>query len=147
MPVLYKLYKLVRTFKDGRTDKANNHWFARSVSVGDMSTDELAKQISYSTTVTPSDCAAVLKALGPVMNQAFNSSRVVVLDGVGRFSVGLKTTGAESAAEFNVAKNIKGIYLNYQPEYKIDSSSRKRVVALLEDLRVQETPLNLVTKD
>ncbi len=78
MPVLYKLYKLVRTFKDGHDNKkANNHWFARSVSVGDMSTDELAK-------------------------------------------------------------NIKDIYLNYQPEYKINSSSRKRVVALLEDLRFRK---------
>lgn len=40
----------------------------------------------------------------------------VVLDGFGSFKVGLKTKPADSVEKFNVAKNIVGTRINFQPE-------------------------------
>ena len=34
MALMYKLYKMQRTFKDGRTDTANGKWFGRAVRLG-----------------------------------------------------------------------------------------------------------------
>ena len=61
MPLLYKLYKIVRTFKDNRQDKANNHWFARAIMIGEMSTDELADRVQRECTLTKADVKACME--------------------------------------------------------------------------------------
>ena len=147
MPLLYKLHKIVRTFKDGRTDKANNKWFARAVNVGTAETDELAEAIAYSTTVTPADCRAVLKALGVAIRDMLRNSRAVKLDNIGTFKAGIQCKGAESVAEFSVQSNVVGIHCNFVPEYKVDSATGKRIVAMLDGIKITETPLNTVIKD
>ena len=38
MALMYKLYKMQRTFKDGRTDTANGKWYARAVKLGTYDT-------------------------------------------------------------------------------------------------------------
>ncbi|MGM9712896.1 MAG: hypothetical protein ACI3Y5_02105 [Prevotella sp.] len=45
MSVMYKLYKLVRTFKDGRTDTSNGKWFARAISIGTVETAKNAADV------------------------------------------------------------------------------------------------------
>ena len=38
MALMYKLYKITRPFKDGRTDTANGKWYARAVKLGTYDT-------------------------------------------------------------------------------------------------------------
>lgn len=148
MAVLYKLYKMVRTFKDGRDDKkANNHWFARAVVVDETSTDKLASIIEEKCTLTHADIVACIKALVTAIRDEMQDSKRVVLDGLGSFKIGLKTSGSESAAEFSVTKNITGAHVIFQPACHIDAGTGKRTLPLLEGVKVKETPLNLVTKD
>lgn len=147
MALLYKLYKIVRSFKDGRTDKANNHWFARSVMLGTVSTDKLAEQISYATTVTPSDCTAVLKALGVVMRENMQNSYAVRLDGIGLFKIGIKSVGSETPSEFSVSSNITGKHINFYPERTVDSTTGQHTIGLLQKVKVQEAPKNMVVTD
>ena len=45
MALMYKLYKMQRTFKDGRTDTANGKWYARAVKLGTYDTADLAEII------------------------------------------------------------------------------------------------------
>lgn len=146
MPILFKLHKLVRTFKDGRTDPANNKWFARAINVETATTDELAEALSYATTVTPADCKAVLKGLGKAMGDLMKKSQAVRLENIGTFKVGLKSTGADSVGEFSVNTNITGMRVLFQPEYTIDPSSRRKVVPMLLGAKITETPKNDIVK-
>ena len=41
MALMYKLYKMQRTFKDGRTDTANGKWYARAVKLGTYDTADI----------------------------------------------------------------------------------------------------------
>lgn len=147
MPVLYKLHKLVRNYKDGRTDKANNHWFARSITVGTIDTNDIAEIIQRNCSMKKSDVKAVLDELVEVMTDKLQESYAVKLNGLGMFRIGITCTGAESAAEFSVNKNIVGCHVNFMPALTVDMSSGKRTQALLHGVSFQETALNLVTKD
>ena len=147
MAVLFKLHKLVRTYKDNRQDPANNKWFARAIHVATADTDKLADQISYSTTVTPADCRAVLKALGKVLPDMLQNGFIVKLDNIGTFKLGISCEGAETVNDFSIASNIKGAHVNFYPEYTIDVATGKRIVKMTEGAKFSETPYNDVTRD
>lgn len=148
MPLRYKLYKIIRAFKDGREDKANNRWYARVISSGTMDTDALADKCAYATTVTPADCRAVLKALGVVMADQLKEGYTIKLDQIGTFKLGLNVKGAESVEEFSVQGNIKGVHVNFYPEYTVDrSQGNRRVVAMTQGCKVKETPYNDIEKE
>ena len=146
MALLYKLYKIVRTFKDNRNDKANNHWFARAVMVGEMSTDELADRVQRECTLTKADVKACIESLIQNIKDGVQNSRIVRLDGLGTFKIGLSTTGAETPGEFSVTSNITGSHVIFTPSYTRNSATGKSVVTLLDGLKIQETPENKVVK-
>lgn len=147
MPVFYKLHKVVRTFKDGRQDKANNRWYAKAIQVSTVSTDELAERISYSTTVTPSDTVAVLKALGVVMAETMAESHAVKLEGIGTFKIGISSKGSETVEEFTVNTNIRSLHVNFTPEYTVNRANGTRHTALTAKAKVKETAYNDVERE
>ena len=146
MPVLYKLYKMVRTFKDGRTDKAANHWFARAITLGTMTTDDVAELVQRNCSMKKSDVKAVIEELIDVIRDKIQESYAVKLDGLGTFKIGLKSSGAETVADFNVTQNIVGSHILFYPSRKVNSATGKQTIALLEGLKVQETAKNTVSK-
>ena len=146
MAVLYKLFKIVRSFKDGRTDKANNHWFARPIHIGETSTEDLASKIEEKCTATHANVVAVLKALTSAMREELQNSKVVRLDGIGTFKIMLNSTGAETPEEFSVTQNITGYHVRFRPEFSRDIATGKSTVELLKGCSVKETPINTVVK-
>lgn len=146
MAILYKLYKMVRTFKDGRTDKANNHWFARAIHTSTVTTDQLADDIAYATTATPADCRAVLAGLAKVMTNHLQNSSVVHLDGIGSFRINIQCSGAETVADFG-SSNIKGLHIRFMPEYTMDKNSGRKDCPMLRGASCRETPKNDVVKE
>jgi len=144
MSLLYKLFKIERTFKDGRTDTANKKWFARAISLGMKEIDNLAEDCSYATTVTKADCKAVLEALSKVIKNDLQNSYSVRIPGLGIFKIGISCNGADEATEFTVTSNIKSSHVNFLPEYTVDAATNQRTCALLTGLKYQETPKNAV---
>ena len=147
MAVLYKLHKIVRTFKDGRTDKANNKWFARAITVGTTDTDKLADIIQEKCTLTKADIKGCIEALISAIRDQCQNSYAVKLEGLGTFKIGLKTKGAESVGEFSVQSNIVGSHVIFYPARTVDPATGKQNIALLSGMKVKETPLNTVIKD
>ena len=143
--VLYKLYKIARTFKDGRDDKANNHWFGRVVTLGEKNISQMAEQVSYATTATPSDCEAVIESLINVIRTNIGDSKSVKIDGIGTFKLGLECEGAESPGDFSVTGNIHGAHVIFTPEFTLDSKHHRHYT-LLEGIKFGETPENKVVK-
>lgn len=144
MALLYTLYQINRSFKDGRKDPANGKWFARSTMLETKGIDYLAEECAYSTTVTKADCKGVIEALIRVMQQTMNNSYAVKLDGLGTFKLGLKTKGALEAEDFSVANNVVGVHVNFEPSYTRDAATGRKNCIYTNQVKVKEAPKNAV---
>ena len=103
MPILYKLQQ------DNRKNSTNKgKWYARSVMNGTVSTNQLAEIMQRNCTVKRSDILAVLSELVETMQDQLQNSMRVKLDGFGSFKIGLKTSAANTAKDFNASKNVVG---------------------------------------
>ena len=90
-------------------------WYGRATVLDEVSTRNLADEISHSTTVTYADVLAVLTELSRQMKSHLQNSQRVVLDGIGAFKVGISTHLVEKSDKFSVA-NIKNYRIVYTPE-------------------------------
>ena len=142
MSVLFKLYQINRTFKDGRQDNAHGKWYARAINVRTVETDDLAEIIQRNCSMKKSDVQAVLTELTEVMTQKLQDSYAVKLNGLGTFKIGIKCSGATDVQEFSVADNIHGGKINFMPAYTVDSATGQRTHALLAGMKLAETAKN-----
>lgn len=105
-------YKVVQChLKDSNI---NGKWYGKAVSLGTVTTRQLAEEISHSTTVTRSDVAAVLIELFNVMKEHLLNSMTVQLDEIGSFRVGFKSEPSDKEEDFK-ANNIKRYRILYRP--------------------------------
>ena len=124
-------------------------WYGKFVSLGVVSTKDLAKEIAHSTTVTYADVIAVLAEMSECMKRHLQNSERVDLDGIGQFKVGLRTSPANTSAEFT-SNNITGYRINYQPEihFVLSGTSTSRtghyVKELLDGVTAREAPKNMI---
>ena len=142
MAVKYKLYQ------DNRKESKNKGmWYARAIVSGMLDTKKIAQMIQTNVSVKKSDVLAVLDELVEVMTIWLGEGYRVKLDGFGSFKVGLKTKPAESAKEFSAAKHVVGSRVNFQPETHWSAADgKKRSRVFLDNLKVEETPVNAVVK-
>ena len=111
-----------------------DYYHGQAVKTGELTMEKLAKRINNSTTVTQSDCYAVLKSMKDHIIEALTEGQVVVLDDLGRFQVSLqgKCYPAEVLAdkEFSPSSMIKGHRIVFRPEVEL-----KKAVAM--DFKLQ----------
>jgi predicted histone-like DNA-binding protein len=144
MAIKYRLYQ------DNRAESKNRgKWYARAIyPKTPKSTKDLAQMIQDNVSVKKSDVIAVLDELVNVMKLWLQESYRVKLDGFGSFKIGLATKPADTAKDFSASKHVVGSRVNFQPEthWSAASGSQRRRV-FLDDLQVEETPVNDVDKD
>ena len=111
-----------------------DYYHGQAVKTGELTMEKLAKRINNSTTVTQSDCYAVLKSMKDHIIEALTEGQVVVIDDLGRFQVSLqgKCYPAEVLAdkEFSPSSMIKGHRIVFRPEVEL-----KKAVAM--DFKLQ----------
>ena len=78
-------------------------FYAQVVSSGDMTTRQLAKQISAISTVSAADTMAVIEAFLEVVPQALADGKIVRLGDFGSFSLAASSTGAADASALTSA--------------------------------------------
>lgn len=66
------------------------------------------------------------------------------INGLGTFKVGMSCRGANTPAEFSATKNVRGTHILFTPSYTVDLSTGRRTQALLNGIKVAETPKNAV---
>ena len=120
-------------------------WYARAVHGAEMETDELAQLIQRNASVKRSDVLAVLAELSEVMSDAIQTSRIVVLNGIGRFKAGIATKPASTPKTFTPQKNIVGAHVLFQPEVK--KVENKFIKKMLEGIQFTEAVKNDVEKE
>ena len=124
MPITYAVKK-VRNPKYPN----ENYFHGQAIKTGELTMEKLARRINNSTTVTQSDCYAVLKSMKDHIIEALTEGQVVALDDLGRFQVTLqgKCYNAETMAdeEFSPSAYIKGHKIVFRPD-----AALKKEVAL-----------------
>ena len=116
MPITYAVKKV----KNPKGIEGVNYFHGQAIKTGELTLEKLAKRINNSTTVTQTDCRAVLLSMKEHIAEALTEGQVVVLDDLGRFQVTLqgKCYTAEDMAdeEFVPASMIKGHKIVFRPD-------------------------------
>lgn len=76
--------------------RAWGKWFAKMVSTGTVNTEQLARELSHSSSITYADLIAVLYALAYAVRLHLLNSETVHLEGLGSMRVGVKSHVVDS---------------------------------------------------
>ena len=104
----------------------NGKWYGKAVSLGTVTTRQLAEEISHSTTVTRSDVAAVLIELFNVMKEHLLNSMTVQLDEIGSFRVGFKSEPSDKEEDFKANQNVEALHIRFLPEQEAENNISSR---------------------
>ena len=138
MPILYKLAKDNR--KNSRTAGL---YFGRAIVTSVIDTEGLAEIMQRNCTIKKSDILAVIAELVETMTDQLQNSIRVKLNGFGSFKIGIRGVGSTTVDDYSVAKNVKGLRINFMPESSKDiAGTRSR--KFLSNATVQEAPKNAV---
>lgn len=105
-------YSVVERKNPSKKD-APMKFYAQAQSSGDVDTDEMARRIEKSCTVTRADVAAVLTALEDTIVEGLQKGEIVRLGNLGNFQIGLSSKGADTAKEFSVSM-IQSAKINFR---------------------------------
>ncbi len=114
MAVKYK----VLPRKNPQDVMAPEKFYAAAIADGDVDLDRLAELISYQSTLTATDCHAVLLSLEHNIIGELEQGRIVKLGRLGNFQVGLSSEGKVSASEVSAADITKSRIL-FRPGKKM----------------------------
>ena len=119
MAITYAIKKI----KNPNGIEGVNYYHGQAIKTGELTMEKLAKRINNSTTVTQTDCYAVLKSLKDHVVEALTEGQVVVLEDLGRFQVTLQgkcyTDDDLANEEFSPASKIKGHRIVFRPEARL----------------------------
>ena len=113
----------VKKCKNPKGVEGVNYYYCRAIKSNDYTFDELAEDISFSTTVTKPDAQAVLAVIKPFVTKALLAGRAVVLEDLGRFQISLQskcfTEETMAADDFIASSKIKGHRILFRPEVSL----------------------------
>ena len=116
MPITYAVKKV----KNPKGIEGVNYFHGQAIKTGELTLEKLAKRINNSTTVTQTDCRAVLMSMKDHIIEALTEGQVVVLDDLGRFQVTLQgkcyPAAAMESEEFSPSAMIKSHKIVFRPD-------------------------------
>ena len=136
MSVFYRLSQVTSP-----NAKGYGTWYPRAVITQTVDTEMLATIMQRNCTLKKADIVAVISELIETMADQLQDSKRVKLNGFGSFKIGIRGEGADSAADFSISKNIKGLHVLFQPEVKTDGRGLRQKT-FITGCSVQEAPKN-----
>ena len=119
----------VKKTKNPNGIEGTQYFHGQAIKTGELTLEKLAKRINNSTTVTQTDCRAVLLSMKDHIIEALTEGQVVVLDDLGRFQVTLQgkcySQDTMAASDFAPSSMIKGHKIVFRP----DAALKKAVAA------------------
>lgn len=116
MAITYSIAEL----KDPRNPEMSGKYYAKAQAAGIITIDDLADDISYSTTLTDGDVLNVIRALIKQIQRHIQNGCIVRLENLGSFQAQLRSKGAETVDLFTTA-NIKAVHLQFRPGKGLNS--------------------------
>ena len=119
----------VKKVKNPKGIEGTSYFHGQAIKTGELTMEKLARRINNSTTVTQSDCYAVLKSMKDHIIEALTEGQVVVLDDLGRFQVSLQgkcySQDMMAASDFSPSAMIKSHRIVFRPDVEL-----KKAVAM-----------------
>lgn len=124
-------YRLHQDNRSNREDKGK--WFARTVTDGVMSTEDLIKHMAtHGTPYTEGTIRGVVMDMINCIRELSLDGKAVKLEDLAIFSLGIETTGADSPQHWNPKEHIKRVYM------KARATGDFRTAAIKNDARFTE---------
>ncbi|MDR2292511.1 MAG: HU family DNA-binding protein [Prevotellaceae bacterium] len=111
-------YKTVQKVQPGVAGGGNRKYYASIVTDGEVSIDELVKEIEKFSALSEPDIRGVIIALENVIQNKLAESKIVRLDKLGSFYPTLSSEGKDDAKQIT-ASSIKKAGINYRPGERI----------------------------
>ena len=125
MPITYAVKKV----KNPNGIEGIDYFHGQAIKTGELTLEKLAKRINNSTTVTQTDCRAVLLSMKDHIIEALTEGQVVVLNDLGRFQVTIQGKCYPSEAltdkEFSPSSMIKGHKIVFRPDAALKKEVKK----------------------
>ena len=96
-------------------------WYASVKTDGEISIDNLTKEIEKFSALSEADIRGVIIALENVIVNEIVNGKIVRLDKLGSFYPSLSSEGSATEADFNVSL-IKAAKMNYRPGTRINDA-------------------------
>ena len=100
-----------------------DYFAPRVIKVDDYTTKEIINDINDATGMSDADVRAVLLALNKQIRKGLLNGRTVVLEDVGRISVGMKARcfpeEVLSQKDFLPSHMVRGLHINFRPDARI----------------------------
>ncbi|MDO6739098.1 HU family DNA-binding protein [Wenyingzhuangia sp. 2_MG-2023] len=97
---------------------AEKKFYAQAVTTGTVDLERLAYLVANQSTVREADCYAVILSLVHNIMDELQQGKIVKLDKLGSFQVGVKTSGVATQEEVSVHL-IKKAHLNFRPDVRL----------------------------
>jgi len=107
-------YNVIERGEPGVACGGTKKWYANVVTDGEMTIDDLVKEIEKFSALSEADIRGVIIALENVIQKELANSKIIRLDKLGSFYPSLSSGAAPSQYEFSAAL-IKGAKVNYRP--------------------------------
>lgn len=111
-------YKLIEKGQPGVAGGGTKKWYAAIALDGELTVDDLTKQIEKFSALSEADIRGVIIALENVIQEELINGKIIRLDKLGSFYPSLSSEGTLTEKEFTVA-NIKSAKVNYRPGKRI----------------------------
>jgi predicted histone-like DNA-binding protein len=105
--------KLIRN--NIKSSSSYGKYFAKAVSQGDITFDEIGKEISRNSSFSEGTVIGVLTELQDKLKEKLADGHTVVLDGIGRFSLRVESIGVDDPKTFDLRQHITRIVCGFLP--------------------------------
>lgn len=103
-------------YKKSYNKKQKVHYPRAIVQGKPVETETIAKDLSKISTVSNSDVQAVLGDISSVMHMRMSQGKSVHIKGLGYFRYALNTVGVADLKDFDFAKQVKAVRVEFIPE-------------------------------
>lgn len=114
-------YNLIERGEPGVSGGGTKKWYAVAVNDGELSVDDLSKQIEKFSALSEADIRGVIIALENVITDSIANGKIIRMDKLGSFYPSLSSSGAVTKEDFSTSL-IKGAHVNYRPGKRIDDT-------------------------
>ncbi|MFC4267506.1 HU family DNA-binding protein [Polaribacter marinivivus] len=106
---------------------AENKFYAQVVATGKTDLERLAYLVSNQSTVREADCYAVILSLLHNIVDELKQGRIVKLDKLGAFQLGIQSEGVATAEEVT-ASVVKNLRIKFRPDQRMKNQLNLKTV-------------------
>jgi len=114
-------YNVIERTQPGVAGGGTKKWYAVVANDGELTIDDLTRQIEKFSALSEADIRGVIIALENVIQDSLANGKIIRLDKLGSFYPSLSSNGAATAEEFD-SSLIKGTKVNYRPGKRISTA-------------------------